>query len=698
MVWQKVSAALVSRKGVWVSLAIGLLVVLGVMGTLAKSDPPGAGGALPDGSESAAVQQALQQFPDHEISPVLAVVSRDASAALTAADQGSAGKIGAALAKIAGHDAGKAILSQDGKAMVISVPVDTSIGNSALSEEIDAMRAAAATAAPDGLTVQVTGGPAFGADIAGAFSGANITLLLVTIGIVALLLLLTYRSPILWLIPLAVVGLADQLANVITARAGQIWNLPFDSGIVSVLVFGAGTNYALLLISRYREELRRNENHRQALLTATRHTAPAILASNVTVVLALLSLVFATIPSTRGLGIASAIGLVVAVLFVLFVLPAALAVCGRKLFWPFVPKVLAEDLAKAQQRSGFWHKVGTVVTGKPVAVLVGSVVILGVFGLGLVGSKVGLTQTEQFRVASDSAAGFQTLADHFPAGESAPITVVAASDRAEQVTKAVAAVPGVVLAQPVGQSPTGLTKIMVVGSSEPDTDQAYALVRSVRAVVNTVPDAGALVGGSDAQSLDTADAADHDLKVVVPLVLAVVLMVLLILLRSIVAPVLLVLVNVLSAGAAIGAGTFLGTHLFGFPALDVNVPLIAFLFLVALGIDYTIFLTHRAKHEAAEHGTRGGMVRAVTATGGVITSAGIVLAGVFAALGVLPLVLLGQLGLIVGVGVLIDTLIVRTALVPAIFALIGDRIWWPHRPTPAVPLVAPTESPVAVGR
>ncbi|WP_051267430.1 MMPL family transporter [Nakamurella lactea] len=686
MVWQRFSAALVSRKGAWVTLAIGLLVVLGVLGGLAKSDPPGAVNSLPTGSESAAVEQALQQFPDSAISPVLAVVSHgDTGEVLTPADRHAAATIGAELAELAGHPAGAPVVSEDGKAAVISVGVDTSIGNSALSDQIDAMRAAAERLAPQGLTVQITGGPAFGADIAGAFSGANLTLLLVTIAIVALLLLLTYRSPILWLVPLLVVGIADQLANLLTARAGQLWNLQFDSGIVSVLVFGAGTNYALLLISRYREELRRSENHRAALLVAVRRTAPAIVASNLTVVLALLSLVFATMPSTRGLGIASAIGLLTAALIVLTVLPAALAVCGRRLFWPLVPKVAADDVTKTQQDNGFWHKVGTGVTGRPIAVVVGSVVILGVFAFGLVGSKVGLTQTEQFRVASGSAAGFQTLAEHFPAGESAPIVVVSATDQAQQVATAAGGVPGVVRAQPVGDSGTGLTKIMVIGANEPGSNAAYQLVRDVRATVAAVPDAHAIVGGSDAQSLDIENAADRDVKVVAPLVLAIVLMVLLILLRSIAAPVLLVLINAGSAVAAIGAGTFIGTHLFGFPALDVNVPLIAFLFLVALGIDYTIFLVHRAKHETEEHGTREAMVRAVTATGGVITSAGIVLAAVFAALGVLPLVLLGQLGLIVGIGVLIDTLIVRTALVPAVFALIGDRIWWPSRPTPMVP-------------
>lgn len=672
---RSLSSPIVSRRGAWITLLAALIIVVGLMGALRGSEPPGAVDTVPPAAESARAAELQQEFPNSELAPVMAVFSKG-GAALSDADLETVATVGTDLAAAVGQESPRPITSEDGQAALVSIPIDADRPNAEIADTIERLRTISHAAAPEGMTIQITGGPAFGADIASSFDGANFTLLAVTIGIVALLLLLTYRSPVLWLIPLAVVGLADQTANVVTAWVGDNWDLAFDKGIISVLVFGAGTNYALLLISRYREELQLEDDHRAALRTAVHGTAPAILASNVTVVLSLLTLVFAAMPSTRGLGIASAVGLAIAVVFGLLVLPAALAVCGRRLFWPFVPRT--GNSGREEGRT--WSTIARGVTRRPLLVVVGSIALLAVFASGLLGTRVGLSQTEQFRVASESAAGFDVLADHFPPGESEPMIVITKSAAAEEVVDAAADAPGVSHANLAGESDTGLTKVIVVGADDPGTKASYQTIRDVRAAVHDVPGADALVGGQNAESLDIEDASWADLQLIAPMILAVVLVILMILLRSLLAPLLLVAINVSSAIAAIGLGTWVGKRLFDFPALDVNVPLLAFLFLVALGVDYTIFLVHRAMQSAEQHGTRVGMIRALGHTGAVITSAGVVLAAVFAALGILPLVTLGQLGLIVGLGVLVDTLFVRTILVPAVFALLGDRIWWPRRP------------------
>src|SRR5699024_6887183 len=290
------------------------------------------------------------------------------------------------------------IVSADGMAAVLITPIKVGETNTDPASVISDLREGIADHTPTGMSLYVTGGPAFGADVAASFEGADFTLLLVTILIVAILLIVPYRSPVLWLIPLIAVGLADGLAGRLTAAAGAAWNLQFDAGIISVLVFGAGTNYALLLISRYREELQTTENHRDALATAWRTTVPAILASNVTVVLALLTLVLAVIPGTHGLGISSAIGLVIALVGVLFLLPPALAMCGRRIFWPFKPVA-----GGGASQGRFWHGVAARVSGRPALSLVGGVLVLAIMAAGWFGTSIGLTQVEKFRVQSESA-------------------------------------------------------------------------------------------------------------------------------------------------------------------------------------------------------------------------------------------------------------------------------------------------------
>ncbi|MGM7670727.1 MMPL family transporter [Microbacterium sp. A93] len=674
------SDRLTSRRGAWISLGIVLIVFTALFGLFSRIDAPSANEAAPADSESSRVSALLDKFPDADEQSVLVVASRADATILTDSDIEALKEVARVLGAHTGLASSGPSISDDGEAAVIVTPITVGADNAETATVIKDLRGSIAGLAPDGIILQVTGGPAFGADITSAFDGADFTLLLVTIIIVALLLIITYRSPILWLLPLTVVAFADQLAGKVTGAVGAWLDLQFDAGIISVLVFGAGTNYALLLISRYREELAVNEDHRQALSAAWRKTVPAIVASNITVVLALLTLALAVIPGTRGLGVSSAVGLLIALAAVLFALPPVLALCGRRVFWPFMPKPFTSMAGADTARDTIWHGIATRVMRRPVVSLVSGLALLAIMTTGLLGTSVGLDQVEKFRVQSESAAGLEVLADHFPPGESQPIFIVADSTHADEVVRAAADVDGVLRAHPLGETDDGsLTKIMVIGEYAPGTAESLALVTELRTTAHDVPDADALVGGAIATDLDARAGNEQDLLLIAPLVLAVSFIVLLVLLRSVLAPVVLLLVNLVSAVAAIGAGAWLSRVLFDQPALDLQVPLLSFLFLVALGIDYTIFLVHRARAEAETLGTREGMVQAVTHTGAVITSAGIVLAAVFAALGVLPLVTLGQLGLIVGVGVVVDTLIVRTVVVPALFGLLGERIWWPRR-------------------
>ena len=665
---------LTSRRGAWVSLAIVLVIFIALFGLLGRATAPAGNDAAPPSSESARASALLAEFPDADEQSVLIVASRTDGVALTPADLASVEALKPRVDAESGHEATGPLPSEDGLAAVIITPVTVDSDNAETAQSIKDLRASIAEQPLPGLDLQVTGGPAFGADVTSSFDGANFTLLLVTILIVAVLLIATYRSPILWLLPLLVVAFADQLANKVTAAVGSALELQFDAGIISVLVFGAGTNYALLLISRYREELLLTHEHRAALASAWRKTVPAILASNVTVVLSLLTLAFAVIPGTRGLGISSAVGLLIALVAVLFALPPVLAVCGRKVFWPFVPQP-----GSGAEQGKNWRRVAAYVVRRPLVGLGAGLALLAIMATGLIGTQVGLSQVEKFRVASESAVGLEVLSQHFPAGESQPMLVVARTPQAASVTDAAANLGGVIRATVTGQTSDGQwSRIMVTGEYAPSTPESLDLVDELRDAVHAVSGAEAQVGGATATDLDARAGNSSDLLVIAPLVLAVSFIVLLLLLRSVVAPLLLMLVNLTSAGAAIGAGSFLSGILFKQDALDLQVPLLSFMFLVALGIDYTIFLVHRARAEAHVVGTRQGMVNAVAHTGSVITSAGIVLAGVFAALGVLPLVTLGQLGLIVGIGVLVDTLVVRTIIVPSLFGLLGDKMWWPR--------------------
>ncbi|OIJ26754.1 MMPL family transporter [Nocardioides luteus] len=660
-----------NKATAWVVLAItvvltGAVMVVGSsLGSASSAPDP-----LPADAESARVAELQQRFPGGDVLPAVAVVER--AGGLSAEDRAWAAEASQRWAEITGNEVSPPIPASDGEALIVAIDVDAEVTGLDLTELVGDLRETVDADRPDGLTVQLTGGAAFAADISSAFEGADLRLLLVTAAVVALLLILTYRSPVLWLVPLIVVAVADRTAAVVTQIVADQTGSGLDgstSGITSVLVFGAGTNYALLLVSRYREELRRHPHHRDALAAAVRGSGEAIVASNLTVVLALLVLVLSVAPNSRSLGVSAAIGLLVALLFALFALPAALSLFGRGLFWPFVPR----DGDDEKSRDGVWFRIARAVVSRPGVVLAVAAVILGVLASGLLGVKVGLSQTDQFRVQAESVDGLETLSKHFPPGSSDPVTILVPADEADAVLAQVNRTDGVDSARPSGES-GDLTKITATLDAAPATPESIETIETLR---SELAGSGALVGGSVAKDLDSRNGAERDLMVIVPLILLVVLLVLFVVLRSIVTPLVLVTISVIATLAALGLGTWMSAHVFGFPALDVSTPIYAFLFLVALGIDYTVFLVLRAREEAAEHDTVDAMVMAVGLTGGVITSAGIVLAAVFAVLGVLPLITLTQVGLIVGLGILLDTFLVRTVVVPAVFALVGDRIWWP---------------------
>ena len=676
--WERIGD-IVSNRRSWV-----LALVVAALGGALLGLIPQSGSAeqspvvLPATAESVRAAEVIKAFPGGDTAPVLLVISRADGADLSPEELGAAQQAHDRMSAVTGVIAAPGppmIPATDGKAAVAPVALSPDLTGFALSDTVTSLRDAARDGLPDPLIANVTGGPAFGADIANSFAGANINLLAVTGAVVALLLIITYRSPVLWLVPLLVIAFADRIAAVTGAAVAEAAGLGGDgstSGITSVLVFGAGTNYALLLISRYREELRREPAHRQALRTAVRFAGPAIVASNATVVLALLSLLLASSPTTRSLGVQAASGLVVGAVFVLLVLPPLLALFGPKLFWPFIPRAGSAEITT----TGAWHRVADWVSGHAGRVTVASILVLGILATGLIGIPVGLSLIDQFRVRADSVDGFTTLSAHFPGGLTDPTRVIARTADTDAVQAAIAATPGIASVTPAGLSDTGLSQWQVVLDAAPASDAAFDTVVALRDSVRQA-DPDALVGGSDATALDTKDVAIRDRWVVIPAILVVVLAVLFVLLRAVLTPLVLVATTTLSTLAALGMGGWVSVHLLGFPALDNTTPLFAFLFLVALGVDYTIFLVTRAQEETPQHGTRGGIVRAVSATGAVITSAGIVLAAVFAVLGVLPLIALTQLGIIVGLGILLDTFVVRTVVIPALFTLIGPKIWWP---------------------
>ena len=716
-------SALTGRRS-WVVAVIGLVLGAALIGGVGQAERTASAlDTLPAGYDSTEGQALLEELPDEgsktaivlfttddEIEgqlPDLAQVMEDvapegaepAGGAPSSGESGETGQQAGAGAPAPGEEesggppasaedggggpppgvdaAYPVIPAEDGSAALSILTVEAPTATD-VNEVVTTLRADLADAVPDGVTAQVTGPAAIEADLAAVFDGANITLLAVTASVVALLLIVTYRSPVLWIIPLLVVGVADQVAATAATYVLAAVSIPWDEstiGILSVLVFGAGTNYALLLISRYRDELRTHSSRHAAMRVALRRAAEAIIASASTVVVGVLCLLLSVFPSTRGLGLACAVGVLVAMAFVLVVLPGALVVFGRWVFWPQVPREGQEVLAESRS---LWRRIGDAVAKAPAAYIAGTLVLLAAMAFGLTQLRSGLAPEDQFLETPEAITAAQRLGESFPAGVSDPLVVVTRGDevQVEEIAASVEEVDGVT--QVTAVPPTdGIGQVQVVLEDEPGSDAAEAVVGDVRDAVDGYADT--YVTGGDATALDEQQGNVRDRFVVMPLILGLVLLALMGLLRSVLAPVILVTSVVATFCAAVGVSWWLFTGVLGFGAIDASMPLLAFLFLVALGVDYNIFLITRTLEEAGEHGTREGVLRALGATGGVITSAGILLAAVFAVLGVLPLVVLAQIGVVICIGVLLDTLVVRTVLVPAIVRVLGERFWWPRR-------------------
>jgi len=688
-------------KTSWVTLLVGLIfAVLSFTAFAAETTDAAPTNGLPDDAEVVLVEDALAAMPNSEGTAAVLVFAKDSGEFTDEDLLWLQGEFDPTIQMLSGgvnenfleysnvEIMGEAFVppatvSEDNTTAVITIPMDEIDDVEPRGERIAEIRAIAASNAPLGITAYVTGPEGFQVDLAGVFEGADFVLLGSTVIIVIILLLITYRSPTLWIVPLLVVGVADGMAGQIGRNVAAFFNLSADgsvTGILSVLVFGAGTNYALLLISRYREELLTNEDRHEAMAKAVKGAGPAIIASGGTVVLALLTLSLAELGVTRALGVVCATGIVVAMISALGVLPAAIVVFGRGLFWPFVPRFGGVN----KSQSGWWAKLGTGVSKRPVTVAIIGVAILGGLTLGSTGVTIGIPETEQFRVKPEAVVGIEVLGEAFPAGESSPTQIVANNDFAQDVVQAALTLSVVASAEVVNSNDT-VSRIDVVLDAEGGSEEAYVAIVDLREAVQGVAGANALVGGDDATRLAVKQAYERDQLLVIPLILILVFIVLVVLLRALLAPILLLTSVVLSFFSAIGASWLLFENVFGMSGLDFSVFLYSFLFLVALGVDYSIFLVSRAREESAnlagkvDQPTRQGMIRALGATGGVITSAGILLAAVFAVLGVLPLIALFQVGVIVGIGVLIDTLLVRTVVVPALAFIAGDAFWWPRK-------------------
>ncbi|MDQ6686214.1 MAG: MMPL family transporter, partial [Actinomycetota bacterium] len=515
--------------------------------------------------------------------------------------------------------------------------------------------------------------------------------------VVIVILLFTYRSPVLWLLPVISAGVALTTAQGVIYLLAKYAGLTVNGqsqGILTVLVFGAGTDYALLLVARYREELRRHEDRHEAMAFALHRAAPAIVASSLTVVLGMLCLLFATMNSTRGLGPVAAIGIGVGLLVMITLLPALLVITGRWIFWPVRPTFGTVD----QTTRGLWARVGRRIAVRPRAVWVTTVVLLAIacLGMGKLNAH-GLSTADAYTKDFESVIGQKVLTDHGLADQSNPVMVVTNPSAGTAVRKAMTGLQGVDAPTP----PVVKAGVAYVGAAlraDATSAAAFEAVKRVRQAVHAVPNASALVGGGSAILLDTSQASTRDNLVIIPIVLMVVLLILMLLLRAVVSPLVLIGTVVLSFGASLGLSALFFHYVLGFAGADTSLPLFVFVFLVALGIDYNIFLMTRVREETQTRGTREGSLVGLAATGGVITSAGLVLAATFLVLGSLPLVAFAEIGIAVALGVILDTMIVRSVLVTAINLDFGSRIWWPSKlDRPVGEPVTPTAVPETVG-
>lgn len=711
-----------SRVPTWLRVLIPTVLILLWFGAF------GAGGAsfgalsdvveneqsqfLPAEAESTRVQDLQAEFRSADVIPAIVVYARDGG--LTDEDTAAIEDDAAAFAEVEGvvdDGVSPPVFSEDGAAAEVFVQVDA---GAEVDVAVDALRAQVDETAGDGLEVAVTGPAGFTTDLKAAFAGIDGLLLIVAFAAVFLILVIVYRSPLL---PVIVLGTSltalcgSVLAVVALARADILVLNGQTQGILFILVIGAATDYSLLYIARYREALHTHQGKWDATWAALRGSWEPILASGGTVIAGLLMLLASELTSNKILGPVSAIGILFALATSLTLLPALMLWAGRAAFWPVRPKfsvhVEADDVVG---RRGIWPRVARLIARRPRVTWVVSTLVLAVLALGMTQLKADGVPSSEFVLGESQARDGQALlGEHFPGGSGTPAVVIASEDQLQDVADVLLATDGVDAVTVVSEdSPSGSLPVTEDGiqplgppgtpAGEPtvidgrvqldatledaaDSDAAEAVVADLRAQFEEVStaDAPVLVGGTTAVALDTKDASIRDRNLIIPLVLAVILVILMLLLRSIVAPLLLIGTVVLSFAAALGVSAVVFNGVFGFPGADPVVPLFGFVFLVALGVDYNIFLMTRVREESVRHGTREGVLRGLVVTGGVITSAGLVLAATFAALGVLPILFLAQISFIVAFGVLLDTFLVRSLLVPALAYDIGRAIWWPSK-------------------
>ncbi|KPC80945.1 MULTISPECIES: MMPL family transporter [Streptomyces] len=688
---REVARLMCGRRTKWLIVAFWLVVLVvaaPLAGKLMGAQDNDAASWLPSSAESTQVWEESKGFRPEIITAVV-VYAREGG--LTGADRGRIGEDKRQIMTLRAHGVrgeetrGPLYDSRTApSAAQIFVPITMDEkGWERIGPAVDSVRDIVGTG-QGGLTVHISGPGGVAADSADAFSGIDSTLLLAALAVVVVMLLITYRSPTLLVLPVvsvvAALLAAQALIYLLAAHAGLTVNGQ-SAGILTVLVFGAGTDYALLLVARYREELRRHEDRHEAMARALHRAGPAVVASSGTVVLSMLVLLAAEMNSTRGLGPVAAIGVAIALIAMLSLLPALLVIFDRWVFWPAVPHLGTPEPTER----GFWARTGRRLALHPRRIWVATALVLAALSLGLVQLRAaGLSNADSFPDKPDSIAGQEVQNRYFPAGSGSPLVVIAAADRSAQVRAAVQGTRGVVpgsLVVPPGARPVheGRAIFEATLTDAADSEQADRTVERVRDAVHGIPGADAQVGGDTAAALDMDAATRHDNVLIIPLVLLVVLVILALVLRSLLAPLLLVATVVLSFTAALGVSALVFRHVLDYAGETTDFPLFVFVFLVALGIDYNIFLTTRIREEALHQGTRAGVVTGLAATGAVITSAGLVLAGTFAVLGTLPVVAFAEIGFAVALGVLLDTFVVRSVLVTSLFLDIGPRVWWPHR-------------------
>ena len=691
---RQIAGRLTGPVSKWIVLGLWLVVTVvasGFASKLVDEQNNEASSWLPDSAESTRALEKITEFQDVNSIPTVVVYSKDSG--LTEGDVAAATADAAAFAELDGVE-GEVLgpfPSQDGEAM--QTVVTFNFGSEGWNFMPDAADELHEIASVEGAEVYVTGAGGQAADSAEAFGGIDSTLLIAALSVVVVILLFTYRSPVLWVLPIICAGVAlfgSQALIYFLAKYADLTVNGQSYAILSILVIGAGTDYALLLVARYREELRRHVDRHEAMAFALHRAAPAILASAATVILGMLCLLLAELNSTAGLGPVAAIGIGVTFLVQITLLPALLTICGRWVFWPKRPTHGSAE----PTRSGWWARVGRRIAVRPRAVWVVTAVLLGIACLGALRlDTAGLATDEQYTREFESITGAEELVDHGLLDQSNTVAVVADAESADRVREAMTGIEGIQPpAEPVVSGDLALVEAVI------DTDvaapESFRAVEDVRAAVHAVDGADALVGGGSAFYLDTQEASSRDNKVVIPAILVMVLVILMVLLRAVLSPVILVATVVLSFGAATGISVLLFEYVFGFAGSDPGYPLFAFVFLVALGIDYNIFLMTRVREEAQVRGTREGSLVALASTGGVITSAGLVLAATFLVLATIPVVPLVQVGVTVALGVVLDTMVVRSVLVTAINLDLGGRIWWPSRLDRSPASVSPEEARV----